>query len=357
MNNSIIVEDIFSIVENNSIDWNKLNHKTVLITGGTGMLASYIVYSLIILNETKRNYNVRIVLLVRNIEKCKEKFKDYCEKEYFHIIYSNLSDEIRIPFKIDYIIHAASLAVTQLFSTNPIEVMFPNSIGLYNLLELGVKNEIEGFLFFSAGAIYGKMDKDFSEEMYGPLDPLAIGACYSESKRFGESLCMAYYREKNVPVKIVRIAHTYGPTLDLVNDKRVFADFIKNIINNEDIIMKSDGLSIRCFCYITDATDAFFRILLHGNSGEAYNMANNDGKLSIYELAKTLVNLFPEKQLKIIKQSRNENDTYIENNNFKDYCFINDKLKKLGWVPKVGVKEGFIRTIKSIQENSNEAKH
>lgn len=348
--NTVFLEDMKSIVNTNSIDWDQFNNKTVLITGGTGMLASYMVYTLIYLNENKPNYNVNLILTVRNHKKCEEKFGCYINKNYFHIYEGDINKNINISTKIDYIIHAASIAITQYFITNPIEVMLPNSLGVYNLLELAVKNKIESFLFFSTGSIYGKMTDDYTESMYGPLDPLETGSCYSESKRFGEALCEAYFRQKSVPVKIVRIAHTYGPTMDIKNDKRVFADFVRNIINNQNIVMKSDGRAVRCFCYLSDATDAFFRILLNGKNGEAYNMCNNKEKSSIFNLAKTLVSLFPEKKLEVISQTRDSNDGYIENRNLKDYDIISDKLIKLGWNPRYDIKNGFKRTIKVFIE-------
>ena len=348
--NTVFFEDMKSIVNTNTIDWEQFNNKRVLITGGTGMLASYMVYTLIYLNENKPNYKVNLILTVRNYKKCEEKFGKYINKDYFDIYEGDINKQIDITTKIDFIIHAASLAITQYFTTNPIEVMLPNSLGVNNLLELAVKNKVESFLFFSTGSVYGKMTDNYTESMYGALDPLEVGSCYSESKRFGETLCEAYFRQKSVPVKIVRIAHTYGPTMDLKNDKRVFADFVRNIINNQNIIMKSDGRAVRCFCYLSDATDAFFRILLNGKNGEAYNMCNNKEKSSIIDLAETLVSLFPERRLKVIRQIRKDNDYYVENNYLKDYDIISDKLISLGWIPHISIRNGFLRTIRSFKE-------
>ena len=353
LDNSIIGNDINTIINNNKSDLKLLKNKTILITGATGMIASYIVYTCIRLNQIINDFNLKIVLLVRDSKKVEKLFGQYLKNKNIHVVYCNINEKISLGIKIDYIIHAASIAITQYFSTKPIEVMLPNSLGTYNLLELAYKNNIDGFLFFSAGSVYGKMTDNYSEDMFGSINPLEINSCYSESKRFGEALCAAYWREKKVPVKIVRLAHTYGPTMDLENDKRVFADFINNIIKNENIIMKSDGSAVRDFCYLSDAIDAVFKVLLHGNKGEAYNICNNEQKCSIIELAQKLINLFPEKNLKVIKVNRDESDKYIEVSNLlglKNFTMLSDKLRKLNWNPIHSIEDGFKRTIISILE-------
>lgn len=353
LDNSIIANDINTIINNNNSDLKLLKNKTILITGATGMIASYIVYTCIRLNQIIKDFNLKIVLLVRDSRKVEKLFGQYLKNKNIYIFYCNINEKISLDIKIDYIIHAASIAVTQYFSTKPIEVMLPNFLGTYNLLELACKNDIDGFLFFSAGSVYGKMTDNYSEDMFGSINPLEINSCYSESKKFGEALCAAYWREKNVPIKIVRLAHTYGPTMDLENDKRVFADFINNIIKNENIIMKSDGSAVRDFCYLSDAIDAIFKVLLHGNNGEAYNICNNEQKCSIIELAQKLINLFPEKNLKVIKVNRDESDKYIEVSNLqglKNFTMLSDKLRKLNWNPIHSIEDGFKRTIISILE-------
>ncbi len=348
-NNSIIDSDINEII-NSGINWYLFNNKRVFFTGSTGMLVSYMVYVLIYLNETIDSFKTDIVVCVRSIEKCKEKFGRFIGRSYFHIFESDINFEIKYNEKIDFIVHGASIAVTQLFQIKPVEVIKPNVLGTYNLLEFGKKNSIEGFLFFSSVSIYGETNEDINEQNYGVINPLDDNSCYTESKRLGETLCKAFSKEYGLKTKIARIAHTYGPTLDLANDQRVFADFIRNIVNNNNIILKSDGLSMRSFCYLSDATEAFFRILLNGESGEAYNVCNTKQKISIIELANILVNLYPEKNLKVIKHRRDISEKYTEYKN-NDVSILNDKLKSIGWNPKHDIKNGFNRTIESILEN------
>ena len=179
---------------------------------------------------------------------------------------------------VDYIIHAASQANTKLFYSDPVGTLSANTIGTYNLLKYANEKKVKGFLFFSSGAVYGDTSiatEFIKENQYYQIDPLEITSCYSESKKMAENMCFSFYKQFNLPIKIIRIGHTYGPGINL-NDGRVFSDFIKNILDNKDLVIKSDGEAKRAFCYITDAINAFFLVLFNGKSGEAYNMSNNE---------------------------------------------------------------------------------
>lgn len=163
----------------------------------------------------------------------------------------------------------------------------------------------------------------------------------------GETLCVSYHHQFNVPTKIVRPFHTYGPGMQL-NDGRVFADFVSDIVHNKDIIMKSDGSAIRAFCYLADAIVGFFIVLLQGENGEAYNVGNPYGEISIKELANTLINLFPEKMLRVIEIQKTDDNSYLKSNINRN-CPDISKIENLGWSPKYAVSEGFIRTILSYK--------
>ncbi|KAA6336830.1 GDP-6-deoxy-D-mannose reductase [termite gut metagenome] len=165
------------------------------------------------------------------------------------------------------------------------------------------RNPIVSFLYFSSGEVYGKVNDSIatvSETDYGYLDPMNVRSCYGESKRMGENICISYMHQYGIPVKVVRPAHTYGPGMDL-NDGRVFADFVRDVAHNNNIVMHSDGSNSRAFCYLSDATIAFFIVLLYGTNGEAYNVANPLCEITIIELAEKLVKLFPDKKLKVEK--------------------------------------------------------
>lgn len=348
--NHIILEDCKRLYKENIIDWNKFKDTTILITGAYGMLPSYMVWMFIYLNEYESDFNIKIIALCRNVKKASTCYGIYLHKEYLTLLISDVTIPINIADSIDYIIHAASPASSQYYDTNPVGVISPNVLGTYNTLELAKNKCVKGYLYFSSGEIYGHIEKEtIVETDSGYLNPLEVRSCYGESKRLGETFCKAYSHQFGVPVVVVRPSHTYGPTMDLKNDQRVFTEFVNNILKNEDICIKSDGQSERCFCYIYDATLAYFKVLLDGQPGEAYNVANKLGQLSILELAQTLVNLFPEQQLSVYYKKRDK--TYLENNYKKQAVLSTDKLEHLNWHPKISIAEGFKRTIQSFGGN------
>lgn len=353
MINQVLCQDMEDIFSRN-IDWERLNGKTVLLTGAYGMLASYIVYFLLYL-KSERGIDVNLVAAVRNKDKFYAKFSDAPHAQDVKLVISDLSSEISVDGNIDYIIHAASLASPQYYSVCPVDVLSPNVFGTFNLLKLAKEKKSESFLLFSSCDAYGSVVTDSNmvdETMFGAMDALDIHNCYSESKRMAETICKAFYVQYQVPVKIARIAHTYAPTMDIEHDPRVFASFVKNIVDGKNIEMKSNGSGKRPFCYITDAVAAYFKILLDGKDGEAYNVCNTDQFVSIKDLAECLVNLFPERGLRVIRVERDKSEKYTENVLLagKENNFSNAKLKSIGWEPKIDINEGFKRVVRYIEE-------
>lgn len=361
MSFDIIKSDLIEIYES-PVNYEPLKNQTVVITGACGMLASYITYFLMFLNK-EYDFNIKIVAIVRNKEKF---YKQFGSCEYFNknnIIVVEYDFASVIPFncdsiKADYIIHTASFASPNYYSVKPVEVFMPNIFGTRFLLDLAYKSRCKAFLFFSSCDVYGsfscrndiKEASLVSESEFGCMDPLDIHSCYSESKRMAETMCYSFFKEYGIPIKIVRIAHTYSPTMNIESDPRVFSSFIKNIINNENIELFSDGKSKRCFTYITDAVAAYFKALLEGVVGEAYNICNVKEYYSIRELAELLIEVCPEKHLKVEFKQRNLSESYTENNllNIKSFIADNKKIIDLGVTFNVSAKEGFSRVIKYL---------
>lgn len=349
--NNIIKDDIEKIC-NEKLDWMKFKNKTVLVSGAYGMLPSYMVFTLIRLNETIPNMNVKIIVLVRNEKKLTDRFGEYINKPYFQTIIGDIKESQKIDEKIDFIIHGASPASSQYYRTSPVDVILPNMLGTYNLLELAKKNRVDSFLFFSSGEVYGSVIKNVvSEHDMGPVDPMDVRSCYSESKRMGETLCKCYAHQYGLNIKVARPAHTYGPTMDIENDERVFAEFVANAVKGKDIIMKSDGSAERTFCYIVDATIAFFTIMLKGENGEAYNVVNKNATVSIKELGEIVASLSYSKGSRVITELRKNDDTYLENKHKRHSTMSTSKLEALGWCCNYSITQGFARTIKSFIED------
>jgi len=348
--NKIIEEDIANIIQSN-IEWSSFKKKTVLITGANGFLPAYMVEVLMYLNVHYK-YNITVVCLVRNLSKARNRFANYLDNTHLLFLHQDVCDEIKYDNKIDFIIHAASQASPKYYGVDPVGTLSANIFGTRNILNLAVTNKVESLLYFSSGEIYGIQSDEsvqIHEDSYGFVNPMNIRSCYAESKRMGENMCVSWGSQYGVNAKIVRPFHTYGPGMDLT-DGRVFADFVRNIVNNEDIIMKSDGLAQRPFCYLADAIIAYFKILLVGESGEAYNVGNPNCECSIIELAQTLVTLFPEKSLKVITQiTANDLTTVQMKSPLQRSTPDIKKISDLGWCPMVSVEQGFKRTIESYR--------
>lgn len=348
MINSIITQDMEDIYSR-ELPWKELDGKTILLTGAYGMLASYIVYFLFFIRN-KKNIKVNLIAIVRNKDKFYKKFSDITEMDNITVIENDVSEPMDIDGNIDYIIHAASLASPQYYSVCPVDVLKPNTVGTYYLLQLAKEKNVKGFLMFSTCDVYGvpnAVNGMITEDSYGRMDTLDIHNCYSESKRMAETMCKAFNVQYGIHTKIARIAHTYAPTMDIDNDPRVFASFVKNIVTGQDIVMKSDGSGKRSFCYITDAIAGYFMILFKGVDGEAYNVCNTSQFISVKELADTLVSLYPENNLKVIRKERQKSEHYTENSLLVgcDNIPDNSKLMELGWSADVDIEEGFKRVI------------
>lgn len=329
------------------LNLNYFEGSSFLVTGANGLLAGYITQVLLYLNKYKLNKKCTIIALCKDEKKAIYKYQKYLTSDYFQLIIQSVEEEIKLKDSVDYIIHAASKANTKEFDIDPVGVISANTVGTYNILNYAAKFKCKGVLFLSSGAIYGNTDiaiKNIKESDYYSLDPLDTRNCYAQSKKLGENLCYCFYKQFQIPVKIVRISHTYGPGINL-NDGRVFSDFINNILNNKDLLIYSNGESKRSFCYISDAIVAFFLILFTADSGEAYNMANNECYVSINQLAFILTKkVFKNKKLNVIYGSSD----HLQSNNQGQVSIDTNKLYKIGWKPEIGIEEGFRRTVESF---------
>ncbi len=347
--NPIIKEDL-EYISSAKLPWDDLEGKNILIAGANGFLPAYIIETILFLNDHRFKNKAKVFALARNKERVLSKFSCYGRRKDLTYIIQDVCSPLKITKKMDFIIHAASQASPKFYGADPVGTILANTVGTANLLALAVKHKSSGFLFFSSGEVYGEVTAEkvpIKEDSYGLVDPLFIRSCYAEGKRAGENMCVSWSHQYGVPVKIVRPFHTYGPGMRL-DDGRVFADFVSDIINGKDIVMKSDGSAIRAFCYLADAIAGFFTVLLKGNPAQAYNVGNDEGKISIAELAKILVDILPDRHLKIIRKENEFASGYIKS---KIPVSVPDtsRIRQLGWRPVYSIKEGFSRTVRSFQ--------
>lgn len=347
--NHILRGDLEFICSNTIVDWSRFNHKKILITGANGMLPAYMVFTLLYLNE-KYNFDVKVIALVRNINKAKAKFADYLTDNHLTFLVQDVAEQIFCKEHIDFIIHAASQASPKYYGTDPVGTIDANLFGTTNTLKLAHEHHCESYLYFSSGEVYGIINKTkpSSETDYGLIDPLKVRSCYGESKRMGENLCTCWNYQYGTHAKIVRPFHTYGPGL-LKDDGRVFADLVFSILEDKDIVLRSDGTAIRAFCYISDATIELFKVLLDGIDGEAYNIGNDSNAITIRDLANQLIGLYPEKKLKVVYDINMED---MRTGKMKSPLSVSipnmDKTVDLGYKPVITIYEGFTRTIASF---------
>lgn len=350
--NKIVEDDILDII-NSDLDWNKLSNKKVLITGANGFLGKYLVATLLKLNEIK-NSNISVIATVRKNNK--NSWIQNLDNNGFNlkIIRCDLGKEIpEIDDDLSYIMHAASQASPKFYEVDPVGTILPNVVGTNNLLtKFHRSKNREGFIFISSSEVYGDTYNiaNLSELDMGIIDPMNIRSCYSESKRCGENLCASWNHQFNIPTKVIRPFHTYGPGLR-EDDGRVFAEFAYNIFNNKNIQMQSDGLSRRSFCYVSDAIKGIFNVTFNGKSSEAYNLANPNGDMSIKELAFMLVDLFPEKNLQVDISQKIK--SLNQDQKFNESLPNIEKISELGWVPQISPEDGFFRMIKSLEQKFN----
>ena len=341
--NRILNEDLLTIISQ-PVKWEKLENKTVMVTGASGMVGSYFVRTLLKLNEEK-HLNIHVVCVARNIKKIGE---DVLADEAAEILAHDVTRPFEYEDEIDYIIHAASPASPLIMQNQPVETIAANVLGTYYTLELAKEKHAEGYMFISSREIYGQPDASqefFTEETYGFVDPLEPRSCYPEGKKAAETMCASYRAEYGLDAKAARLAHTYGPGMSIY-DGRVQADFLKNVLFNEDIVMKSEGLPVRTYTYIADAIAGMFLILLNGTE-MAYNIGDENAKISIRGLAELLIKITPERHLSL-KLDIPEGGTK-GCAPFTLGILDSSKLRKLGWKPQNTIEEGFKRTIEYLE--------
>ncbi|PQJ09477.1 UDP-glucuronate decarboxylase [Flavipsychrobacter stenotrophus] len=344
--NAIIKEDIDLIISQFQ-KWDKFAGKTVLISGANGFLPAYLVETFMALADS---FNTKVIAIVRNKQKAETRFAHLLSSPNLKIVVQDVSESFEIEDKVDFIIHAASQASPKYYGIDPVGTLSANVLGTINLMKIAVKNNVDSFLYFSSGEVYGEVREDqipIKEDTFGYLNCANVRACYGESKRMGENICVSYHHQYGVKAKIIRPFHTYGPGMAL-NDGRVFADLVSNIVNRQDIVLHSDGSAIRPFCYLRDATLGFLTVLVDGVDGQAYNVGNPGEEHSILELSNILVSLYPELGLKVVVDIPASNNAgYIKSPIHRNSPDI-EKVSQLGWLPEVTVEEGFKRTIASF---------
>lgn len=350
--NNYYSEDINNVCKL-SLPWDELRGKSIMLSGATGLIGSFFVDVISEKNITD-GLNCTVYALVRNEEKAKARFSKFADDTHlvfipYDVKYPLVTDT---PEKIDYILHLASNTHPMLYATDPIGTITTNIIGLQNLLEFAVAHRCERFIFASSNEVYGENRGDaelFDEDYCGYINCNTLRAGYPESKRCGEALCQAYKSQKGLDVCVARLTRSYGPTM-IMSDTKAVSQFIKKGVAGEDIVLKSEGTQYYSYTYTADAASGLLWILLAGESGEAYNIADISGDITLKDLASIIAEMNGKKVVFELPDAV-EAAGYSRATKAR---LDGSKIRALGWKPMYNIKTGMERTVKILRSINGE---
>lgn len=326
---------------------------SVLVTGATGLLGSLIIKAIHVYNQTHA-IKVRVVAFARSSEKVDkvfgDGFKENC-KDTIRFVFQDICSPISNEIECEYVIHTANPTSSKFFMSNPVQVIESIYMGLHHVLEYCRQNRVKGCVYLSSMEVFGVVDTSerLSEEHLGKIDISNIRSCYSEGKRLAECLCKSYAVQYGVPVRIARLAQTFGAGV-LENESRVFMQFAKSAMRGDDIVLHTTGESIGNYCYTRDAIEAILLLLVKGENGEAYTVVNEETTMSIVSMARLVAKKFSDGKSKVRFD--------IPENNVYGYApqtgmrLSAKKLMDLGWKPKENLEQMYSRMMRDISSKA-----
>jgi len=358
----VITQDLDYICAGLIEEFANLRGKRIMIIGGAGFLGYYLVQAVLHFNKSQAEADKTDLIVYDNFIRGMPEWLTALEgSPRLTMGKHDVTDPLPADLgHVDYIVHAASIASPKYYRKWPIETMDANVNGLRNVLDYAVAQKqagtpMSGILFYSTSEIYGDPQPEHipTPETYrGNVSCTGPRACYDESKRYGETLCVNFAQQHGVPVKIARPFNNYGPGLKLT-DARVLPDFVRDVLAERDIVMLSDGSPTRTFCYIADAIVGYYKILFSGRDGEAYNIGIEKPEISMKELADHVIANAQELlnyKGKLVRQVSEDKDYLVDNPNRRS-PIIEKARTELGYNPSVGVADGLRRSMVWYKEN------
>jgi dTDP-glucose 4,6-dehydratase/UDP-glucuronate decarboxylase len=334
----------------------------LLVVGGAGFLGHYLVRSVLHWNATSGLPAIDVTVFDNYSRGVPDWLRSLSGTDHLTVRTFDITDPLPDDVgHVDYVVHAASIASPTYYRKHPIETMDANVNGLRTLLEYALVQEragtgLKGFLYYSTSEIYGDPgpeDIPTPETYRGNVSCTGPRACYDESKRYGETLCVNFAQQHGLPVTVARPFNNYGPGLK-VSDGRVIPDFARDILAGRDVVLLSTGAPTRTFCYVADAVIGYYKILVRGRPGEAYNIGTESPEISMAELADRMVRLAREDlgyEGSVRLGTSPEADYLVDNPNRR--CPVITKAREqLGFAPAVTLDEGLRRSLDWYRDNN-----
>lgn len=329
--------------------------RRLLITGGGGFLGHYLVQSALWWNRSAEPARRIDVTVYDNWIRGFPDWLRALDQPELSLFEYDLARPLPPDMgHFDYIIHAASIASPTYYRQHPIETMDGNVNGLRALLSYCLEQEeagtpVRAMLFFSSSEVYGDPDPAHiptPESYNGNVSFTGPRACYDEAKRYGETLCVNFAGVHGTPIKVARPFNNYGPGLRL-EDRRVLPDFARDVLLDRPIRLLSDGSPTRTFCYVADAVIGYYRVLLDGRPGEAYNIGVERPEISMVELAERTAalgrDLFGYSGHVAVGSS--SDPAYLTDNPQRRCPSIEKAREELGYDPAVDLDDGLRRSL------------
>lgn len=342
---AITVDDAQQVVVSLGEDISNLSGKRVLVTGAGGFLGYNLLSILKYANETILDRPCQVLAVDNFITGHQAWDKQLLADANFRMIEADVSKEGILTEKSDFIFHLASIASPITYRKHPIETIEVNVLGTRNLLNLALNNKVQSFIHFSSSEVYGDPDPrciPTPESYWGHVSFTGPRACYDESKRLSETLCLAYHRQYGIPLKIVRPFNVYGPGLR-PSDGRVLSDMIRDGLTRKEIILYSDGQATRSFCYISDAWIGFLKVGLSEANGEAFNVGSDSEEVSISDLARMVKNILGS-GVDVVYQKSDDSE-YTTDNPQRRRPDLSKIKSSFNYYPAVSLREGIERMI------------
>lgn len=302
--------------------------KKILVTGGAGFIGSHLCDRLLKENNT-------VICLDNFFTGTRKNVYPFLDNPNFILVPHN----IVIPYfeDVDEIYNLACPASPIHYQHDAVDTIKTCVMGTLNMLELAHKTKAK-ILQASTSEVYGDPEIHPQNESYwGNVNPIGIRSCYDEGKRCAETLCINYYRQYHVPVKIIRIFNTYGPKM-LPNDGRVVSNFVIQALKNEDITVYGNGNQTRSFQYIDDLIDGMIKMMATEDDFIGPINIGNPNEFTILELAERVIKLTNSKS-KIIFNDLPGDDPQRRKPD------ITLAKEKLNWYPDIKLEDGLIKVI------------